>query len=230
MLHPSPTACGAIRVLLVDDDEFLRRGIRQYLQQVADVEPVTEIEIVAETGRGDEALELARDLRPDVVILDLHLPGLHGVQVARVLRRDLPEIQVIVFTGDYKKEHARILTDIGVDRYLIKGRPPDALVQAIQEVRHGGHAPRKRASDSGAIAPTPSAIPAKALLSSREREVLTYLSHGARSKDIACALGIGVYTVNGYIADIFGKLEAKSRAEAVTIGIQRGLIIGLARE
>jgi DNA-binding NarL/FixJ family response regulator len=205
-------------------------GIRHYLQQVAEIEPIIDVEIVAETGRGDEALELAHNLHPDVVILDLHLPGLHGVQVARVLRRDLPEIHIIVLTGYYTKEYARALTDLGVHCYLIKGRPPDALVQAIQAVRGSGHTSARRSTDGGAIAPGRPTLPVKALLSGREREVLTYLSHGARSKDIARDLGIGLYTVNGYIADIFDKLEAKSRAEAVTIGIQRGLITSLARD
>src|SRR2546428_11003701 len=121
-----------IRVLLVDDHKPLRAGTRALLVEAPD------IEIVAETARGQEAVQLAAHLRPDVVLLDINLPDLNGVEVARTLSQDLPEIKVLILTAYNYEQYVRDLFAIGVHGYLLKSDPGLELIHAVRQVLRGG--------------------------------------------------------------------------------------------
>ena len=178
-----------------------------------------DIEGVAEAARGREALAEAARLRPDVVLLDINLPDLNGVEVARALSQDLPEIKVLILTGYNYEQYVRTLFAIGVNGYLLKSDPALELIAAVREVARGGHAL------SAEIAAISSGIVATGTLSDREREVLTLVGQGLRNKEIGRRLGIKASTVDTYLSNVMAKLDVHSRSEAFRVAIERGIIV-----
>jgi len=203
-----------IRVLLVDDHTLMRQGTRALLSEADD------IEIVAESERGEEALTLAREHRPDVVILDIRLPGLGGVEVARTLREDLPATRILILTAYDYDQYVRALFAIGVEGYLLKNATGEELIAAVREVCAGKQVlspeieARKR--DEDGFHP--------AALTDREIEILTLVSKGESNKEIAQVLGITPRTAEWHLGKVMAKLGARSRTEAVRLGRQQGVI------
>jgi DNA-binding NarL/FixJ family response regulator len=182
------------------------------------------IEIVAETGQGEEVLALAQHLGPDVVILDIRLQGLSGVEVARALRQDLPEIKVLIVSAYDYEQYVRALFAIGVHGYLIKNASGPELISAIHAVCRGETVLSAEVSSQIASRPHRGGIAAR-MLSDREREVLAFVAQGASNKDIANRLSIGVRTVETHVSNAMAKLGAQSRTEAINLAIQRGIIV-----
>jgi DNA-binding NarL/FixJ family response regulator len=217
--EPNSDSTGTIRVLLVDDHPPLRQGTRAMLGEARD------ITVVGETGRGEEAMALARALRPDVVLLDIRLQGMSGVDVARALRQDLPEIRIVVLTAHNAEQYVRALFAIGVDGYLLKSAAGEELIAAVRAVLLG-----KQVVDREVAAQTPvgarvSGIAANPTLSDRECEALTLLARGARNKEVAQQMNIETSTVETHIANAITKLGARSRAEAISQAVLRGIIL-----
>jgi len=208
-----------IRVLLVDDHALLRQGTRDALRQDPD------IAVVAESARGREALDQAARLRPDVVLLDIKLPDMSGVDVARVLRQDLPEIKVLILTAYDYESYVRALFAIGVHGYLLKDDPGMELIEAIRKVLRGEHVLSAEIVAQLAASRSRSGLAASGTLSDREREVLTLVGRGQRNKEIALKLKIKPSTVETYISNIMVKFDVHSRAEALRIAIERGIIV-----
>lgn len=208
-----------IRVLLVDDHMPLRAGTRALLQGAPD------IEIVAESAQGDEAIALSQRLRPDVVLLDIRLQGKSGVEVARVLRQDLPQIKVLMLTAYNYEEYVRTLFAIGVDGYLLKSDSGLELVEAVRAVCRGEQVLSAEIVRELAAAQSHGGRMATGTLSDREREVLTLVGQGSRNKEIAQQLKIKTSTVETYISNAMVKLNVHSRAEALRLAIQRGIIV-----
>ncbi len=203
-----------IRVLLVDDHTLMRQGTRALLSEAED------IEIVAESESGEEALILARELHPDVVILDIRLPGLGGVEVARTLREDLPATRILILTAYDYDQYVRALFAIGVEGYLLKNATGQELIAAVREVCAGKQVlsaeieARKRDEDGF----HPDA------LTDREIEILTLVSQGESNKRIARALAITPRTAEWHVGKGMAKLGARSRIEAIRLGRQQGMI------
>ena len=203
-----------IRVLLVDDHTLMRQGTRALLSEAED------IEIVAESESGEEALILARELHPDVVILDIRLPGLGGVEVARTLHEDLPATRILILTAYDYGQYVRALFAIGVEGYLLKNATGQELIAAVREVCAGKQVlsaeieARKR--DEDGFHP--------AALTDREIEILTLVSKGESNKEIAQVLGITPRTAEWHLGKVMAKLGARSRTEAVRLGRQQGVI------
>lgn len=203
-----------IRVLLVDDHTLMRQGTRALLSEADD------IEIVAESESGEEALILARELHPDVVILDIRLPGLGGVEVARTLREDFPATRILILTAYDYDQYVRALFAIGVEGYLLKNATGQELIAAVREVCAGKQVlsaeieARKRDEDGF----HPDA------LTDREIEILTLVSRGESNKLIARALGITPRTAEWHVGKVLAKLGARSRIEAIRLGRQQGMI------
>lgn len=207
-----------IRVELVEDHTLVRQGTRALLDKTPD------IQVVAETGQGEEALALARRLRPDVALLDIRLsPGLSGVDVARALRRDLPEIKVLMLSAYFQDTYVRALFAIGVHGYLLKNVVDAELVAAVRAVQHGEQwlspevAARLSARRSRVVA-------ANETLTAREREVLELVGAGESNAEIADELRIQISTVESHLNNVLAKLGARSRTEALTRAVQRGII------
>lgn len=208
-----------IRVELVEDHTLLRRGTRALLHAAPDVT------IVAETGQGAEALTVARRLRPDVVLLDIRLlPGLTGIEVARALRQDLPEIKVLILTGYAQETYVRRLFAIGVHGYVLKSVSEAELIAAVRAVYRGDQWVSPEIAIHFAARTRGSVIPTTDTLTDREREVLELVGQGKSNKEIAQTLQIGTCTVESHVHNALAKLCAHSRTEALQRAVQQGII------
>ncbi len=211
-----------IRVLLVDDHVLVRQGTRALLEQHAE-----DIEIVGETGQGEEVLPMARRLSPNVIVLDVQLEGLNGVEVARALRRDLPDVKVLVLTAYPYEQYVRALFAIGVHGYLLKSASDAELIAGVRAVQRGETVLDADISSRVARRERTSSVvtTGTGTLSEREHAVLRLVSHGGTNKEIARELGISEPTVESHIGNIMIKLGARSRVEAVALAVQRGVLV-----
>jgi DNA-binding NarL/FixJ family response regulator len=213
---PSP-----IRLLVADDHPVVRDGL------VAMLSTQPDFVVVGEAATGIEAVERAAVLAPDVVLLDLEMPGMDGVEALRRIRAARPDVPVIVFTAFDTDERILGAVQAGARGYLLKGAPRDELFKAIRVVGKGGSLLQpvvaskllqhiSRQSDKPAASVE--------VLTDRETEVLALLAQGKTNKEIAAALVISERTVKFHVGSILGKLGAGNRTEAVTIAVQRGLV------
>ena len=206
-----------IRVMAVDDHEVVRGGIRYALLAYDDVE------LVAETDDGQDAIRLCQQARPDVVLMDLMMPGMHGVEITRALREQYPHGQILVLSSFLDMDLVRRAMQAGAIGYLLKGVSNEELVEAIRAAHDGRPVLVKEAM----VALVEAATPAPRLgddLSDREREVLALLAQGLSNKAIAERLFLSVATVKYHVRLLLSKLGARSRAEAVALAWQHNLI------
>jgi DNA-binding NarL/FixJ family response regulator len=209
----------SIRVAVADDHPVVREGL------VAMLETQHDFAVVGEAGTGSEALALVSKADPDVLLLDLELPGLDGVGVLRRLETDRSRTRVIIFTVFDTDERIIAAVEAGAAGYLLKGTPREELFAAVRTVAGGGSllapvatsAVLRRVRGESTGTPTPALTP-------RERMVLEQLARGLGNKQIAAALGISERTVKFHVSSVFTKLEATNRTEAVTRAVQAGLI------
>ncbi len=209
----------SIRVAVADDHPVVREGL------VAMLETQRDFAVVGEAGTGSEALALVSKADPDVLLLDLELPGLDGVGVLRRLETDRSRTRVIIFTVFDTDERIIAAVEAGAAGYLLKGTPREELFAAVRTVAGGGSllapvatsAVLRRVRGESTATPTPALTP-------RERMVLEQLARGLGNKQIAAALGISERTVKFHVSSVFTKLEATNRTEAVTRAVQAGLI------
>lgn len=197
-----------VRVLLADDHPLIRAGIRTALNAAQG------IELVAEASNGDEAYTLACTHRPDVLLLDLNMPGLSPLELVSRLRQEVPTLHVVVLTAFDDDVYVRSLLNAGVKGYILKDEALEAVVQAIQSVAVGGTwfsetiAKRLFSQSNG----EPFASPA--VLSEREKEVMRYLLRGMSNQEIANEMALAEQTVRNYVSRIYNKLGVRSRTEA----------------
>jgi two-component system, NarL family, response regulator LiaR len=209
----------SIRILVVDDHPIVRDGL------VAILTTQPDFEVVGEAPNGTEAVERAHLLHPDLLLLDLAMPGMDGVEVIRRLRETMPEIRVIVFTAFDTDERILSAVRAGAQGYLLKGVPRDDLFRAIRIVYEGGSLLQPVvASKLLQHMADEHAAPATEALTEREREVLALLAVGATNREIAGKLFISERTAKFHVSSILGKLGAGNRTEAVSIAAQMGLV------
>jgi DNA-binding NarL/FixJ family response regulator len=177
-----------------------------------------------ETGQGDEAVVLARHLRPDIVVLDIRLDRSNGIEVARTLRRDLAEIKVLVLTAYHYEAYVRALFAIGVNGYLLKKASDTELIAAVRAVCRGETVLSTEIQQM-MIKPSRSGMVFAGTLSEREQDVLTLVGQGDSTKEIARTLQLGERTVESYLGNAMAKLGARSRTDAIKLAIQRGVIV-----
>lgn len=216
------TPATTIRVAVADDHPVVRDGLVAMLRS----EP--EFEVVGEAESGPDAVRLVERLAPDVLLLDLEMPGLDGVGVLRRLREVASPTRAIVFTVFDTDERIIAAVEAGAAGYLLKGVPRAEIFAAIRVVHGGGSllqpvvattVLRHVAARGDARAGTPTSI----TLTPRESAVLQHLARGRSNKQIAAALGVSERTVKFHVSTLFTKLGATNRTEAVTRAIQAGL-------
>ena len=210
-----------IRLLVVDDHPVLRDGL------VAVLSTQQDFQIVGEAGGGTEAVEMAAELRPDVILLDLEMPDMDGVEALKQMKEAYPEVRAIVFTAYDTDDRILAAVQAGAQGYILKGAPRDQVFDAVRVV-HGGDSLlqpvvaskllRQVSQDNKEPAATAGGI------TPRESEVLALLSQGLQNKEIGARLGVTDRTVKFHVGSILSKLQAGNRTEAVTIAVQRGLI------
>ena len=212
-----------IRILIVDDHPVIRFGLQQLLNNETDMIVVGELE------RIDQLVDTVQQTESNIVILDLELGTTNSAAALKQLRQTLPSVKVLIYTAH--ADEARILktADSGMDGYLLKDCPGDELVAAIRSVHAGGtvldptvasRLMQHMNNKSGSNGKKPGAKP----LSEREIEVLACLAEGKSNRAIAKSLYICEATVKFHVHAILGKLHASNRTEAVTIGVQKGLV------
>lgn len=206
------TEVQTITVLCVDDHPLVRKGLASIINNEPDMK------LVAEAGNGDEAVAMFKQHHPDVVLMDLRMPNVDGIEAAKQIRAIAPESKIIALTSfDGDQEIYRAL-EAGVRGYLLKEMVHTEVVRAIRLVNSG-----KRLMPPEVADRLTEYFP-KAALTPREVEVLTLVAQGLANKEIASKLGTADGTVKIHVQNILSKLNASDRTHAVTIAIQRGII------
>jgi DNA-binding NarL/FixJ family response regulator len=201
-----------IRLLVVDDHPAFRMGLAALIRSQPDME------VVAETGDGREAVELFRRQQPDVVLMDLRLPGFGGVEAILAIRKDFPEARVIVVTTFDQDEDVYRAIQSGAKSYLLKDMPTEHIVGTIRAVHRG------EAALPAAVASRLAARQRREELTQRELEVLQMLTRGRSNKEIASGLFISEDTVKSHLKTLFAKLGVQDRTEAAIAAIRHGIV------
>ena len=208
-----------IRLLIVDDHELVRVGLRQILADY----PV--IDIVGEAGDGETALRLARQVWPDVVLLDICMPGLSGLETTTRLKQARPALGVIILSIHGSAPYPERLMDAGASGYLTKGCPVNELVQAIGTVARGGRHIGSTVAQNMALGMLPGATASPFDdLSTREMEVMLMLADGHRVADIANTMHLSPKTVATYKYRIFEKLDANNDVAMTRMAMRYGIV------
>ena len=212
----------AIKLLIVDDHTVVRDGLMTMLGREKD------FAVMGEARNGLEAVEKVREVHPDVVLMDLRMPELDGVEAMRRIRTEDPEVKFIVLTTYDSDEYIFDAIEAGAKGYLLKDTSREELFRAVRAVHRGESLVEPGVAakllDRFAQLRRESARGGQDLLSGRELEVLRLIAKGAPNKEIAATLSISESTAKTHVANIFQKLDVKDRTEAVTQAMQRGII------
>ena len=212
-----------IRVLLVDDHILLRKGLASVLTAERG------FEVVGEAGEGQEALARAQETRPDLILMDIYMSGMNGLEATRRIKAVLPDVKIVILTVSEEDPDLFEAVKSGAQGYLLKKITPQTLCDTLQGVFRG------EASISGRMAakilgefarqdrPSSPAAPPATDLSPREKDVLRLVSQGKSNKEIASALAIAESTVKGYLKNILEKLHVENRVQAATFALREGL-------
>jgi two-component system, NarL family, response regulator LiaR len=208
-----------IRLLLVDDHAVVRQGLRMFLTLDPD------FEIVGEATDGNSALRMARELKPDVVLMDLLMPGMDGIEATGILRREMPDIEVIALTSVLEDSSVVGAIKAGAIGYLLKNTEAEELIRAIKAAAGGQVQLSPQAA--ARLMREVRAPESPESLTERETEVLRLLAQGQSNKEIARTLSIGEKTVKTHVSSILGKLSVSSRTQAALYAVRIGLVESL---
>lgn len=208
-----------IRVLIADDHHVVRRGLLFFLKTQKD------IEVVGEASNGEEAVQLATALGPDIILMDLVMPKLNGIEATAKVKELLPKTEVLMLTSFSDRDHVIPALEAGAAGYQLKDIEPDELVKSIRQIMGGEHILHPDATitleaQQQELANAPhTANP----LTPRERDVLAELTKGKSNKEIASSLFVTEKTIKTHISNIFSKLEVQDRTQAALYAVKHGL-------
>ena len=216
-------ATSKTRIMLADDHPLLRQALRDVLEKQPD------FEVIAEASNGEEAVKLATEMLPDVVIMDISMPVLNGLEATTQIKATSPSIAVLVLTVHSDSEHILSILRAGAGGYLTKSVYGDEVIHAVRALVSGEMVLSPAVSQqifkyAFQHSSEPKDLGTGNTLSSRELEVLHLAAKGISNKDIAKRLGLSLRTVKGYLAGIFQKLNVASRTEAVIICLKKGVL------
>jgi DNA-binding NarL/FixJ family response regulator len=216
-----------IRILLVDDHAMVRRGMRDFLGLHDD------LEVIGEAGDGAEAIALADELQPDVIVMDLMMPGIDGIDATARIKATHPHTEIVALTSFVEEERVIAAIEAGASGFLLKDAEADVLAAAIRAARAGeAHfdpavagivARRLRAGNGGSGGPGRDGADPSTTLTSRERQVLHGVARGLSNRAIADELGITERTARTHVSNVLAKLGLASRTQAALFAVQHGL-------
>ena len=217
--RPQPLMKKQIRVLLVDDHPVVRKGLCLCLAKHGN------IRILGEAADGQQALAMAKELQPDLMLMDIDLPGMNGLAVAEVLRQEQPQIQIVFLSMHSEGEYVMRILQSGAKGYVLKDAPMDELIQAIDKVYAGEtyFSPEVARVAMNQIVNN-QGTSKNGSLTERENEVLVQIAGGLSNKEIASKLGVGVRTVETHRERIMRKLDIHSAASLTRYAISKGLV------
>jgi DNA-binding NarL/FixJ family response regulator len=213
-----------VRIVLADDQPLVRAGLRMVIADAPD------LEIVGEAGTGTEAVRMVRELRPDVVVMDIRMPGMDGIEATRMITADAPAPHVLMLTTFDDDDNVYAALRAGASGFLVKDMALDDILTATRVVAAGDAliAPSvtRRLIEEFASRPAPAAVPPQRLdgITEREREVLTLVGRGLSNSEIAAELFIGHATAKTHVARLLTKLDARDRVQLVIIAYRAGLV------
>jgi two-component system, NarL family, response regulator NreC len=207
-----------IRILLADDHRMVRQGFKLILQGEDDMA------VVGETGNGREAVEMAQTLKPDVVVMDVTMPELNGIEATRRIRETEPFVRVLALSVHRDGVYVREIVRAGAEGYILKESADSELIAAVRAVAQGNSYLSPEVAGSVLKDYRKHATNPVDLLSSREREVLQLIAEGKTNKEIAVGLNLSVYTVDGHRTRIMEKLGLHSVGELVRFAVRNGLV------
>ncbi|MFT2019279.1 response regulator [Streptomyces sp. 796.1] len=212
----------SVRVVLADDQPLVRAGLRVLMADTPD------IVVVGEAATGAEAVRLAAEVTPDVVVMDIRMPELDGIEATRRLTADHPGVRSLILTTFDDDDYVYAALRAGASGFLVKDMALDSILEAIRVVSAGDAliAPSvtRRLIEEFADRPEPTPSRAPAVLTDREREVLTLVGRGLSNAEIAAELGIAVATAKAHVARLFTKLDARDRVHLVIAAYEWGLV------
>jgi len=206
-----------IRVMLVDDHALVRMGFRMLLADA-------HIDVVAEGGSGEEACQAYAGARPDVVVMDLSMPGMGGIEAIRRLRAQDPKVRVLALSAHEDTAHARRVLGAGALGYLTKRSAPESLIAAVEAVAHGTRYIDAPTAQALAVAQLDGEAPPADVLSEREFSVFLQLARGLSVAQIAQNLNLSPSTVGTHLYHVKQKLRAENQSELTLVALQWGLI------
>lgn len=211
-----------IKVLIADDQEIVCEGLKRILQSDS------EIKVIGIAHNGQQALDLIHHQTPDLVLMDLQMPIMNGVQAIRQLRKTHPDLPVLVLTTYMDNKWLFDAIRAGATGYLLKDRPRQELLEAIKGTVSGeaylDPSVAKKVMDQVAAAPEPIKDDVGIEISQRERDILTLLVEGLSNAEIAQRLYLSEGTVRNYLSSLFVKLDVSDRTQAVVVALRRGLV------
>ena len=210
-----------IKVLLAEDHTIVRKGISEFVQREPDME------VVGEVGDGEEAIKMTAELQPDIVVMDIVMPNLNGIEATKRIKELYPSVAVLILTAYDYDQYIFALLEAGAAGYLMKGARVSELIDAIRAVYAGESVlhpviARRVIDRMISLAPKFSEPQEAEALSGREMEVLKLTAKGISNKEIAEQLFLSQRTVQAHLGSIFNKLGVASRTEAVLYGLRRG--------
>ena len=211
------------RIMLADDHPLLRQALKNVLEKQR------EFEVIAEAHDGEEAVKLATELIPDVVIMDISMPKLNGLEATKQIKAKFPSIAVLVLTVHSDSEHILSILQAGAGGYLIKSVYGDEVTHAVRALVSGEtvlspSVSRQILKYASQFIKKPPILDTVDKVTARELQILKLAAKGTSNRDIALSLGLSLRTVKGYLADIFLKLNVASRTEAVIVSLRKGII------
>lgn len=204
-----------IRVLIADDHHVVRRGLLFFLKTQKD------IEVVGEAKNGIEVVELAGQLQPDIILMDLVMPELNGIQATKRIKEQHPDMRILMLTSFSDRDHVLPAMEAGASGYQLKDIEPDDLVASIRQIMSGEHTLHPLVTTS--LAQKKQLPHELHPLTPREQDVLAELTQGKSNREIAASLFVTEKTVKTHISNIFGKLNVQDRTQAALYAVRYGL-------
>ncbi|KGM45521.1 response regulator transcription factor [Neobacillus niacini] len=210
-----------IRILIADDHHVVRRGLAFFLKTQKD------IEIIGEAGNGREAVELARTLKPDLILMDLVMPEMDGIQATQIIKNELPEIKIMMLTSFSDQDHVIPALEAGASGYQLKDIEPDELINCINKIINGENQLHPKATShllanlSNKESNEKNSIKQ---LTKRELDVLREIARGKSNKEIASSLFITEKTVKTHVSNLLSKLELADRTQAALFAVKNQLV------